>query len=128
MSGRERHNLFHYTNEVLGLACKQDNTCLIVSVIKRSDTYRITGCDILSCFSVIYDARKLRIEHPEHLRAVFEIQRKKYLAVTLALKGVSFFNQHIAEQLEIIYLTVTYAVASSCFKRLHSFIVQTHYG
>ena len=128
MSGRERHNLLYYPDKVLCFTCKYNSSALIITVVQRSYTYRIPGSYIPACLAVIYDACKLSIKHPEHFRTVFEIQRKKYLTVTLTYKGISLFYQHIAEQLKVIYFAVAYTVASPCLERLHAFIMQAHYG
>ena len=102
MSGRERHYLVCYTNHVLGFRCKNYVSFFVVSIVKRSDSYRISCGYELFLFTVIYDTGKFRIENIEHLGSEFLIQREEYLAITVALKAVSEGYQVLSQCSESI--------------------------
>ena len=89
VSGGKGHNLLTNAHKVFGLAGKDNRSLLIVAVIKRANSYWVSGRNVLLPFGVKYNAGKFGIQHFEHIGAEFIIKRKKNFTVAVALKAVS---------------------------------------
>ena len=107
MPRRKRTDFFTQPDQIFGFTCKYDDSLLIISIIERADTDRISCRNISLCFSVIDDAGKLRIQHTKHFCAICLIERQKHFAVRITLKRISVgkaFSQTLkSENLSIAY-------------------------
>ena len=89
MSGRKRHYFFAEFNEILRLARKSDRSILVITVIKRTDSYRIARCNKFMSRRIINYAGKLRVKLCKHICAVLFVHRQKNLAVAAAFKCIA---------------------------------------
>ena len=87
-SRREGHDLFAKPHQVFGLACHYHDVFIIISVVERTYSYRIPGCDVFVSLCVVNDAGKFRVQHGEHICAVFFIKREENFTVAVAFKGI----------------------------------------
>ena len=76
---------------------------------------------------VVDDAGKLRIEHGKHIRAVFPVQGKQYLAVTVTAEAVALCCKLAAEFSESVYLAVADNIVPVKLKGLHPLWSKSHY-
>lgn len=126
MSGREGHNAPAHPDEVFRLACEHDNALFVIAVVERADTYRVSRGDVLFRLAVIDDERKLGVEHFEHIRAVFAVEREKYLTVGAAFKCI-FLRELLFYLLVAVNLAVADDIAAVQLERLHPVGRQSHY-
>ena len=127
-TGREGHYLIRKPCEAFGLACENDISFTVISVVKRAYAYRIPGCDEFVLFAVVDNAGELGIEHGEHFRSVFPVKRKQNFAVAAAFKAITFSDKILFYFFETVDLTVAYGEAFIHTEGLHAFRVQPHDG
>ncbi len=88
MSRRKRHDPAAQPHKVFRLAGKHDYAFRIVSIIEGTDPDGIPCRYVFLCLPVVDDARKFRVQHAEHIRTVFLIQRQQNLAVRIAFECI----------------------------------------
>ena len=115
-------------DKVLRFGCEDDHAVFIISVIKRADSDRVAGRDVLILFCVVDDEGELGIEHAEHGDTDLFIERQQDLTVRVALKGVAADLQIITERAEAVDFAVADDCASFPGERLHAGSGKTHDG
>ena len=128
VTGREGEYAPAKAHQVLGLAGKDQNSRLVVAVVQRPDADGVTGGDIAAGSCVKEDEGKLRIQHGEHIRAVFFVQGQQHLAVGAAGKGIALGGELRLELLKAIDLAVAHQVFAVQLKGLHTLAAQAHDG
>ncbi len=123
----ERQYFIRYSHEIFRFRSKDDNAFIIVTVIKRANTDRISRRDILPRFPVVDNAGEFRVQHFEKFHAVLAVKRQKYFAVAVAFKYVPLFYKVVFQFLKTVYLAVHYSVVSVESERLHTVFGQSHY-
>ena len=74
--------------EASGLACKADSPLAVISIEKRTDAERISGCkEGAGSFDRTEQEQTLRLSKTEHAGSVFFIQRQEKFTVAAALNS-----------------------------------------
>ena len=120
ISGRKRHDPVADPRQVLGLAGEHGSAVLIIAVVKRADADGVAGGDKYLPLRVVQDQGKLRVQHPEHIRAVLPVQGQQHLTVGLALERIALLLQLPLQLLKAIDLAVADHIASVQLEGLHA--------
>jgi hypothetical protein len=67
------HNLVRQTQQVFGLAGKNDGPGAVIAVVQGPDADGVPGGDELPHLPVVEDAGKLRVQHGEHFYAILPV-------------------------------------------------------
>ena len=81
MTGREGHDLVGQIQKVFRFAGKENGAFFVITVVQRSDTNGVAGGDKTAGLRVVQNKSEFRVQHGEHLHAVFLIEGKQDLAV-----------------------------------------------
>ena len=128
VSGRKRHHLAAHAHQVLGLTAKDDDALFVIAVVQRADADGVAGGDELLRLAVIEDQSILRVQHSEHVHAIFLVQRQKYLAIGTAAEGIALFQQLGLAFLVAVDLAVADHIAVAQAEGLHPLRRQAHDG
>ena len=69
---------------------------------------------------------KFRVKHLKHIRPVFIVKREQYLAVAVALEGITLFDKLVPKLFEAVDLAVTDKERILMQKGLHPFGRKPH--
>ena len=127
MTGRKRHDPLAQTREVFSFAGENDNSVFVVAVVKRADAYWISCGNIFFAVAVIDDKREFRVQHGEHIRAVFPVHGEKYFAVRTAFERI-FRTERFLYFFVSVYFAVADNIASVKLKWLHALGGKPHDG
>ena len=125
VSGREGDDFPAETDKVLCFTCKYHASVRCSSVEQRPDSDGISCCNKFVLPAVIDDHGEFCIEHPEHIRPVFVIQRQDNFTVGIADKGI-IFRKFSFQRTKQIQFSVAYAHVAIQMERLHALFVKPH--
>ena len=112
--------------QVFRLAGKEHAAVLRPAVKQGPDADGVPGGKVSAGFSVIEDQGKLRVQHPEHLRAVLPVKGEQDLAVGLAQKGIPLLFQPGPNFPEAVNFPVADQMIPAQGKGLHALRLEPH--
>ena len=104
----EGQDLLTQAQQVFGLAGEEDGPRRVVAVIQGPYAEGVPGGDELVPLPVVEDQGELRVQLPEHGRALFPVKGQQHLAVAAAVKGVALRFQLLPELLKAVDLPVAH--------------------
>ena len=120
VSRGERKDLFAKSDEIFRLTGKQDDAACVVSVVQRTDADGIARGDEFVRFAVVDHTGEFGVQPGKQIRAVFKIHGEQDLAVAVACKSITLFDQPLPLGFETVQFPVTNGIAAVFFKRLHA--------
>ena len=128
MARREGHDFLAEAHQVLRLAGEDDGAVPVVAVVQRADADGIPGGQEASGASVVEDQGKFRVQHDEHVCAVFLVEGQQDLAVAVAVKDIAFVLQSLFHRAEAVQFPVADHGIPVQGKGLHSLFCKAHDG
>ena len=128
MARREGHDFLAEAHQVLRLAGEDDGAVPVIAVVQRADADGIPGGQEASGASVVEDQGKFRVQHGEHVCAVFLVEGQQDLAVAAAVKDIAFVLQSFFHRAEAVQLPVADHGIPMQGEGLHPFPGKAHDG